>query len=200
MPETKALETGTELIRKQKKKSKSAAEIENEPEFGIKAFSGDVEPEGEPSVEPESEHQSESCTNLYNEDEEELSIGVDADTNEGQTEAELEQGEYIAEFQNIFHGITGRAYALGQSTIVIKQFTYDGQGPDAFFYGGFSGVPGEDGDVVLPFPSDGKEYGYDDQDIPILGSFDGSQDIIIKLPGDTTVNDLRCVYFVTVRT
>merc|ERR1712080_98749 len=41
----------------------------------------------------------------------------------------------IGTFNNIFHDIAGTAYALNSTTVLIKGFNYDGEGPDAFFLG-----------------------------------------------------------------
>merc|ERR1719186_850949 len=39
----------------------------------------------------------------------------------------------IGSFVNIWHDIGGNVFALDDETILIEDFTYDGQGPDAFF-------------------------------------------------------------------
>ena len=36
-------------------------------------------------------------------------------------------------FRNLAHGIGGKVYLKDEKTLVIKDFTYDGAGPDAFF-------------------------------------------------------------------
>ena len=55
----------------------------------------------------------------------------------------------IGTFTNIFHDIAGTAYALNSTTILIKGFNYDGEGPDAFFLGGTHGRPSKSGEVFL---------------------------------------------------
>ena len=98
----------------------------------------------------------------------------------------------IGNFVNIFHDIAGTAYALDSKTVLIKGFTYDGEGPDTFFLGGTSGRPSSRGELVLSWPADGKEYNYGDRNIPLIKrSFDGSEDLILSLPGDYTVDQLR---------
>ena len=88
--------------------------------------------------------------------------------------------------------MTGKAYALSLDKILVKEFTYDGAGPDAFFYAGTEGEPGEEGDLVIAFPtSKDRVYEYGDEDVPVLGSFDGSKDITLQLNKGITVNDLR---------
>ena len=98
------------------------------------------------------------------------------------------QPKKIGTFTNIFHDIAGTAYALNSTTILIKGFNYDGEGPDAFFLGGKHGRPSKSGEVnsnvffdtpdilnlfsskvVMPYPFEGKHYNYRDKTIPILG-------------------------------
>jgi len=101
------------------------------------------------------------------------------------------EGVMIGSFKNIFHDISGEAYALDSKTILIKGFTYDGEGPDAFFLAGTSGRPSKNGDVVLGYPFEGKHYSYDDKTIPILGEFAGDKNIILSLPPGKTVDQLK---------
>merc|ERR1711990_393097 len=99
----------------------------------------------------------------------------------------------IGSFVNIWHDIAGEVFALDDQTILIEDFTYDGQGPDAFFLAGTSGRPSKNGQVVLPFPDKEKTFAYTDKDIPILGRFTGDQDIVLKLPPGRKVSDLKWV-------
>ena len=99
----------------------------------------------------------------------------------------------IGSFKNIYHNIGGEAYALDSSTILIKDFTYDGEGPDAFFLAGTSGKPSRrSGNVVLPYPYSGEHFSYSDRHIPLLlRSFNGSEDVVLTLPPGRTVSDLK---------
>lgn len=99
----------------------------------------------------------------------------------------------IGSFKNIYHNIGGEAYALDAQNILIKDFTYDGEGPDAFFLAGTSGRPSRlDGDVVLPFPYEGEHFSYSDRNIPLLlRPFDGSEDVVLTLPPGYSVTDLK---------
>merc|ERR1712038_816390 len=45
----------------------------------------------------------------------------------------------IGSFVELHHGVAGDVFALDEETIVIKNFVYDGQGPDAFLLAGTSG-------------------------------------------------------------
>ena len=98
----------------------------------------------------------------------------------------------IGDFVNIFHDIGGEAVALDSKTVLIKGFTYDGEGPDTFFLAGTSGSPSSPGDVVLPWPASGELYNYTGRDVPLIRrSFDGSEDVVLTIPGDFTVNQLK---------
>merc|ERR1712032_888676 len=99
----------------------------------------------------------------------------------------------IGSFVNIWHGIAGEVFAIDDETILIEDFTYDGQGPDAFFLAGTTGRPSKNGQVVLPFPDKEKTFAYTDKDIPILGRFTGDQDIVLKMPPGRKVSDLKWI-------
>jgi len=100
----------------------------------------------------------------------------------------------IGSFKNIFHDIGGEAYALDSQTILIKGFTYDGEGPDAFFLAGTSGKPSRaSGNVVLPYPYEGKHFSYSDRNIPLLLRPFGGEDVVLTLPPGRTVGELRWI-------
>ena len=83
----------------------------------------------------------------------------------------LEAGD----FQNYAHGISGKVYLKDEKTLVIKDFTYDGSGPDAFFWVGTSSAPSSVG-TILPYPFEGKFYDYEDNRAPILSRrFNGEE-------------------------
>ena len=98
----------------------------------------------------------------------------------------------LGSFRNFFHDISGDAYAVDSNTILIKGFTYDGEGPDTFFLAGTSGRPSRSGEYVLPWPANGQRYSYNDQSLPLIKrSFDGSDDITLTLPPGGSVEDLK---------
>ena len=81
----------------------------------------------------------------------------------------------VGDFQNYAHGINGEVFLKDKNTLLIKGFTYDGAGPDAYFLVGNSRVPSEAG-TLLPYPFEGKFYDYDDTSAPILDrSFNGEE-------------------------
>merc|ERR1712112_14259 len=104
----------------------------------------------------------------------------------------------IGDFVNHVHGVGGKVFARGHNTVVIKGFTYDGKGPDAFLWAGNSSKPDEEAleegfvNAVLPHSLEGglrPSYEYKDEDIPILGSFLEATDIEVKLPGHVSVEE-----------
>ena len=99
----------------------------------------------------------------------------------------------IGNFINIFHDIAGEVFATDSNTVLIKGFTYDGEGPDTFFLAGSSGNPSARGEVsVLPWPANGEEYDYNDRSIPLIKrSFDGSEDLVLQLPSGMSVQQLK---------
>merc|ERR1712165_633508 len=98
----------------------------------------------------------------------------------------------LGSFVELHHGVGGDVFALDEETIVIKNFVYDGQGPDAFLLAGTSGQPSKGGEVVFPIPNDdGRTYAYTDKDIPILGRFTGDKDVVLRLPPGRRVSDLK---------
>ena len=89
--------------------------------------------------------------------------------------------KFVGNFTNFQHNIQGSLYSRGSQELVIRRFSYDGQGPSGdnsvFFYILNSSNPYSPEDVArgyknsqgfklfLPYPSDGKVYQYED-DIP----------------------------------
>merc|ERR1712136_99946 len=71
-------------------------------------------------------------------------------------------GTYIGLFNTLFHDVVGDVYAIDNTTILIRGFSYDGEAPDAHFFAGnrtpkpssrgFT-IPNEDGrkGVLGPF-------------------------------------------------
>jgi hypothetical protein len=105
--------------------------------------------------------------------------------------AAQDDGVLIGELKTKQHGVKGKVFAVDEKTILIKNFEYDGAGPDAFFWVGTSKAPGNEG-YILAHPFAGKFYKYDDDSAPILkGRFDGTEDIKLTLPEDLNVTDLK---------
>ena len=96
----------------------------------------------------------------------------------------------IGELSNYFHDIGGTVYVLSNNKIFIKGFTYDGTGPDAFFFVGESGNPNRIG-TILSYPDNGVCYEYNDQSAPLLTqAFDG-KDITLTLPCSLDITKVK---------
>ena len=99
----------------------------------------------------------------------------------------------VGDFTNHAHGIGGTVYILDEKTLLVKGFTYDGAGPDAFFWVGTQGSPSSVG-TILPYPFEGKFYEYEDQAAPILqGQYSGDKDIKLTLPDSLKTTDLKWI-------
>ena len=80
-------------------------------------------------------------------------------------------------FQNYAHGISGEVFIKDEKTLVIKGFTYDGAGPDTFFWAGTSQIPSSQG-TILPYPFEGEFYEMNDQSAPILSKRFNGEEIV----------------------
>ena len=47
----------------------------------------------------------------------------------------------VGKLSTRYHDVSGDVYAVDDRTLVIKQFVYDGSGPDSFFLVGRAGSP-----------------------------------------------------------
>jgi hypothetical protein len=58
-------------------------------------------------------------------------------------------GMLIGKLNVYHHGVSGSVYAVNETTLLIKNFNYDGQGKDAYFWGGSGGTgPGPNGFII----------------------------------------------------
>jgi len=94
------------------------------------------------------------------------------------------------DFENYAHGIAGEVFLKDEKTIVIKGFTYDGAGPDAFFWAGTSESPSSVG-TILPYPFEGKFYDYEDKNAPILERRFNGEEIVLTLPEDLKATEIK---------
>ena len=110
-------------------------------------------------------------------------------------EIQEEEGEvkYLGDLENHSHMIRGQVYSINDNKIFIKNFTYDGKGPDAFFWVGTEGsLPSENG-ILLPHPFSGKFYDYNDRDAPKLKKSDGNEPITLTLPDSVKTSELKWI-------
>ncbi|KAK6632847.1 hypothetical protein RUM43_012586 [Polyplax serrata] len=100
------------------------------------------------------------------------------------TSTSREYGRLLGEFEGYAHDIEGVVYAVDDSTIFVKGFTYDGTAPDAFFWIGKTPRPNPDG-IILPHPEN-----YTGRDPPILKSY-YREDVILRLPVGKRLRDMK---------
>jgi len=58
------------------------------------------------------------------------------------------RGKFIGELATYHHQVSGKVYAVDRFTLLIKDFTYNGNGKDTFFMVGNTNQPGRKGDIV----------------------------------------------------
>ncbi|KAM0725706.1 Protein Skeletor, isoforms B/C [Formica fusca] len=93
-------------------------------------------------------------------------------------------GELIGLLQEYAHGIKGTVYAVDDATIFIKGFSYDGTGPDAYFWVGNTSRPNPDG-YIVPYPESDSST-----DPRVLEAYNHT-DIILRLPGGKRIRDIK---------
>ncbi|KAK9889864.1 hypothetical protein WA026_007230 [Henosepilachna vigintioctopunctata] len=101
----------------------------------------------------------------------------------GGTHAAQYFGKLIGKLSELHHGVSGEVYAVDSRTLYIKDFTYDGQGPAAYFYAGNARTPGSSGfrlrdengsgDVIRKYRKEG---------------------VTITLPEGKTLNNIKIFY------
>lgn len=57
-------------------------------------------------------------------------------------------GKLIGRLQTLQHGVSGTVYAASEDSFYLVDFTYDGNGPDAFFWAGSSPEPDSAGEIL----------------------------------------------------
>ncbi|XP_018341268.1 PREDICTED: protein Skeletor, isoforms B/C isoform X2 [Trachymyrmex septentrionalis] len=89
-------------------------------------------------------------------------------------------GKLIGKLSELQHGVSGEVYAVDARTLFIKDFTYDGEGPAAFFYAGNSKGPGNNGFRVR-----------DERGTTSLLKRYRKKDITLTLPDGKTLNNIK---------
>ncbi|KAF2366389.1 DM13 domain [Trinorchestia longiramus] len=91
-------------------------------------------------------------------------------------------GKRIGKLSELQHGVRGEVYAVDSRTIHVKGFSYDGAAPDAFFYGGFSGLPSDEG-FIIPDENGSTQP---------LGRY-RNKDVTLTLPEGITLKDVKWI-------
>ena len=108
----------------------------------------------------------------------------------------------VGDLPTLHHEVAGTVLVVNETNLLIKNFTYDGTAPDAFFWVGTEGSPGSvvegpdgatwDHTAILAHPFTGQHYHYTDTDYPVLGRAEG-EDILLTLPSRIQVSDIRWI-------
>jgi len=92
-------------------------------------------------------------------------------------------GTYLGSFETKVHGVQGDVFAVDESTVFIKKFYYDGDGPDAYFWAGTStDLPDENGFIIPDEKGSTKP----------LAKYIG-QNLVLRLPEGKTLRDLTYI-------
>jgi len=91
-------------------------------------------------------------------------------------------GTFVGSFADRFHGVKGDVYAVDSRTLYVRGFSYDGTGPDAYFYAGSDAEEGPSSrGFLIP-----DEKGSDG----ILGRYK-TKDVVLTLPNGRTLKEVR---------
>lgn len=105
----------------------------------------------------------------------------------------VSQGDVaIGRLSELSHSVSGNVVANSLSTLLIKDFTYDGTGPDTFFLIGTFGTPEENAEdgIILSYPYDGRAYNFFDQDPAIIGRAFNKEEVMLHLPDDIGLDQI----------
>ena len=98
---------------------------------------------------------------------------------------------YIGKFLEMHHGVQGKVYAHNESVLVVKDFSYDGEGVDVFFWATRkNSADGDEDGVILPYPYEGKFYASDDPSAPVLPKL-VKKNIILNIPSKLLLEDIK---------
>ncbi|XP_015516965.1 protein Skeletor, isoforms B/C [Neodiprion pinetum] len=61
---------------------------------------------------------------------------------------EVYKGKYLGKLNAYHHQVSGDVYAVDEYTLLLKSFSYDGNGADTFFWAGAANRPGPQGFIV----------------------------------------------------
>ncbi|KAK8751482.1 hypothetical protein OTU49_008728, partial [Cherax quadricarinatus] len=82
------------------------------------------------------------------------------------------KGVYIGKLSTLEHGVTGDVYAVDNTTVFIEGFSYDGEGPDAFFFAGNKSPKPSSRGFIIPDEHNRNE---------VLGPY-RNKNIILRFP------------------
>ncbi|XP_015782151.1 protein Skeletor, isoforms B/C [Tetranychus urticae] len=101
----------------------------------------------------------------------------------GQHHASHYYGKYLGSLSpNSVHSVKGKVYAVNETAIFIEDFSYDGAGPDAYFWAGSSPSPDINGFII---PDSLGRYA-------VLKGY-SNQNVLLNLPKGRTLQSIRWI-------
>ncbi|KAG8230724.1 hypothetical protein J437_LFUL010825, partial [Ladona fulva] len=109
-----------------------------------------------------------------------LSAYVCAQDADGPQDGGPYQGKYIGKMNSYHHQVSGEIYAVDDTTFLLTNFNYDGNGADTFFWAGASNRPGPLGFIV---PNENGRTN-------ILGRY-YNREFTLKLPDGKKITEIK---------
>ncbi|XP_074594209.1 protein Skeletor, isoforms B/C-like [Brevipalpus obovatus] len=92
-------------------------------------------------------------------------------------------GKYLGSFSpTSVHSVKGKVYAVNETAIFIQDFSYDGAGPDAYFWAGSSSTPDVNGFII---PDSLGRY-------DVLKGY-SNQNVLLNLPKGRTIKTIKWI-------
>ena len=98
----------------------------------------------------------------------------------------------IGDISTLHHAVSGEVFAVDEKTLIVKNFNYDGGGPDAFFWVGTEGTPlknNEEATAILAHPFKGKHYEFRSENAPTLKA-SSNEEVTLILPKNMEASKL----------
>ncbi|XP_019868942.2 protein Skeletor, isoforms B/C [Aethina tumida] len=90
------------------------------------------------------------------------------------------KGKYLGKLNSYHHQVSGDVYAVDEYTLLLKSFSYDGNGADTFFWAGAANRPGPQGFIVT------DEHGKTN----VLDRY-FNKDFTLTLPDNKKITDIK---------
>ncbi|KAG5896023.1 hypothetical protein JTB14_007588 [Gonioctena quinquepunctata] len=92
-------------------------------------------------------------------------------------------GRHLGRLSELHHGVSGDVYAVDARTLHIKDFTYDGQGPAAYFYASTNKAADKNGFKLRDETGSGQ----------VIRKY-RKEGITLTLPEGKTLNNIKIFY------
>ncbi|CRK86870.1 CLUMA_CG000695, isoform A [Clunio marinus] len=109
-----------------------------------------------------------------------LILGLTSSVDCQNDKEDRKRGKFIGSFSTFEHQVTGDVYAVDETTFLLVNFNYDGNGIDTFFWSGASNRPGPQGFIVP------DEYGKTNV---LLKYF--NKDFTLTLPDNKLITEVK---------